>query len=182
MRKLLIMGIGKDKPGIVRDVSEILYRAGASLEDSSMTILEGNFAMIMIASVPGKNRLQSFNSLFAALRKKLHLTIDVTELKEKPKVGPVLHQGKPFVVTVLGKDKPGIVYRVSSLLACYHVNITDLNTKVIGREGGKNVYAMVLEVEFPPKVSSALIEGKLKKLSRVLRTEILLRAIESITC
>ncbi len=182
MKKILIMGIGKDKPGIVRDVSEILYRVGASLEDTSMTILEGNFAMIMIASIPEKKRVQSLDSLFVSLRKKLRLTIEVTELKETPKVGPVLHQGRPFVVTVLGKDKPGIVYRVSSLLARHSVNITDLNTKVIGREGGKNVYAMVLEVEFPPKADLSLIEKKLKGLSRALCTEILLKAIESVTC
>ena len=42
--------IGKDRPGIVADTAEILFRLGCNVEDSSCTILGGNFAMILIIS------------------------------------------------------------------------------------------------------------------------------------
>nr|WP_279384415.1 ACT domain-containing protein [Geotalea toluenoxydans] len=33
--------ISKDRPGIVADISEVLYRLGCNLEDSSCTMLGG---------------------------------------------------------------------------------------------------------------------------------------------
>ena len=39
---------GKDKPGIIARVTGVLFEAGANLEDVSMTILEGELAMILI--------------------------------------------------------------------------------------------------------------------------------------
>lgn len=183
MKKIMVMGIGKDRPGIVSEVTRILYGLGASIEDSSMTILEGNFAMIMIVAVPKAKLVVGVRKLLEPLKKKLQLTVDVEELQEKPKVGPSLHKGIPYIASVLGEDRPGIVHRVSSLLAKERVNITDLNTKVIGREGGRNVYAMVLELEIPAKGGrAAKVEKALRKLGRSLRLDISFRAIENITC
>ena len=42
--------ISKDRPGIVADISEVLYRLGCNLEDSSCTMLGGDFAIILIVS------------------------------------------------------------------------------------------------------------------------------------
>ena len=79
----------------------------------------------------------------------MSLVIFIKEIKyritrgEKHKSGTV-----PWVVSVLGKDKAGIVYRVSKLLADSNLNITDLNSKIIGR-GSKTAYALILEVDLP---------------------------------
>ncbi len=45
-RFFAITAIGKDRPGIVAGVSKALYDLGTNIEDSSMTILSGEFAMI----------------------------------------------------------------------------------------------------------------------------------------
>src|SRR5512144_1513233 len=42
--------IGKDRPGIVAGATEVLYRLGCNIEDSSCTMLGGEFAMILIIS------------------------------------------------------------------------------------------------------------------------------------
>ena len=42
--------ISKDRPGIVADVTEVLYRLGCNIEDSSCTMLGGDFAIILIVS------------------------------------------------------------------------------------------------------------------------------------
>src|SRR5512140_3440912 len=42
--------ISKDRPGIVADTSETLYRLGCNIEDSSCTMLGGDFAMILIVT------------------------------------------------------------------------------------------------------------------------------------
>ena len=162
------------------DVTGILYRHHCSIEDSSMTILEGNFAMIMIVAMPKKSSLGSFQRDLKSLERKLGLLVSVRELKEQPRVGPILHKGKPFILSVLGSDKPGIVHRVSKLLAKRRINITDVNTKVIGREGGKNAYAMVLEVELPPSIQLSRLAQELKQLGKKLKVTIKLKPLETL--
>jgi glycine cleavage system transcriptional repressor len=52
------------------------------------------------------------------------------------------------MVSVYGADKPGIVYRVTDALARLGVNITDLNSRLIG-EDSDPVYALQIEVQAP---------------------------------
>ena len=181
MHKVVLSAIGKDKPGIVSAVTGILYRHGASIEDSSMTILEENFTMIMIVSLPGKTTVEAFAEDFRRIEKKTGLLVSLATPKQKPHVGPARPQGKPYMLSVLGSDKPGIVHKVSKLLADSKVNITDLNTKVIGREGEKNVYAMVIEVEIPASLPPATLQSKLSRLAKSLKVDISSRPIETLT-
>ena len=51
---MVITVTGKDRPGIISSLTEALYRSRGNLEDASMTILEGEFAMIFLAEL--KNR------------------------------------------------------------------------------------------------------------------------------
>jgi glycine cleavage system transcriptional repressor len=124
--------------------------------------------------------LASFKKQFQSLQKRLGVSLVARELKEKPTIGPEIHQGQPHIISVLGKDRPGIVYHVSQLLAAHGVNITDVNTKVIGREGGRNLYAMVLEIEIPSPRAQSKVEAELKALGKRLKLDVNLRAIESL--
>ena len=47
-----LTAIGKDKPGIVAAVTKALYELKCNIEDSTMTILHGQFAMILIVKPP----------------------------------------------------------------------------------------------------------------------------------
>ncbi len=44
--------IGRDRPGIVSQVTEILFQQGFNIADSSCSILGGQFSMILIISNP----------------------------------------------------------------------------------------------------------------------------------
>jgi len=134
-----------DRPGIIAAVTGVLFDQGCNLEDCSMTILSGHFAMTLLARGDGVTADQ----LDAALRKAvepLGLTAAVRAVDEE---GGEEVVGTAHMVAVYGADKPGIVHRVSTLLAGLGVNITDLNTRVIGDDANP-VYAMHLEVTVPP--------------------------------
>ena len=47
---ILISVFGRDRPGIVANVSRVLYRSGGNIEELSQTAIKGQFAMILIAS------------------------------------------------------------------------------------------------------------------------------------
>src|SRR5688500_19856322 len=50
MTSLAITVVGHDRPGIIAQAADVLSRCGMNLEDSSMTLLRGHFAMTLICA------------------------------------------------------------------------------------------------------------------------------------
>jgi glycine cleavage system transcriptional repressor len=71
-------------------------------------------------------------------------------------------EGEPYIVSVYGSDHPGIVHRISTVLADHSVNITDVNTRVIGEEDDP-VYAMLLEVTLPRSLDPKELDSRLQE-------------------
>ena len=80
---------------------------------------------------------------------------------------------------MLGADQPGIVFRVTQLLAELECNIIDLYTRMLGTVD-KPVYSMVIEVETPnhPDLLQRL-QHRLTQLEQHLSIEINLRPADS---
>jgi glycine cleavage system transcriptional repressor len=171
-----ITAIGKDRPGIVAGVSKALYDLGTNIEDSSMTILSSEFAMILIVSTKENVDASHFESRFKELTSKIGLFISIKELDES-EIPSKKSTGVPYIISVIGTDKPGIVYRVSELLASKGINITDLNTKVIPGETAP-VYTMILEVDVPQYIDVTLLEDEFSILEKEMAIDISIKELE----
>ena len=70
MKKTIVLtAVGQDRPGIVANVSKILYETDCNIEDSSMTILKGDFAMILIISLPKELNVTELDSVTLIVEK-----------------------------------------------------------------------------------------------------------------
>ncbi len=171
--------LGNDKPGIIAGVTKALFREGCNLEDISMTVLEGELAMIMVVSLDQKARGR-LEKIFSDLCKKQGLDFFWKDLKKKKAGGPTHPQGsKTFLISAIGRDRTGIVYKISQVLARFRINITDLNSKILGK-GTKSLYAMVLEADVPAGFKISKLEKAFKQLARFLKIEINVRPFERI--
>ena len=166
--------IGRDRPGIVSQVTEILYRLGCNIADSSCSILGGQFAMILIIAHPQYTDRESFDDAFDPLEE-AELSVFLRTLKPGGETHPAL-VGEICMVSVYGSDKPGIVYRISKELGDRQVNITDLNTKLIGTEE-RPVYVMMLEAVLPEEMSCEDLEKTMSSLKDELQVDISVRPI-----
>ena len=83
------------------------------------------------------------------------------------------------MISVYGSDKPGIVYRVAQILGEHQVNITDLNTKLVGTEE-RPVYVMVIEAALPEGVEEDDVNGWLSPIREELQIDITVRAIPTV--
>lgn len=178
-QNIVITALGKDRPGIVAAVTQVLYEAGCNLEDSSMTILEGEFAMILVASLPEGIQIESLNKKFEGVRKNLGLSISLKAMSREEtqtKKSPL----QPQMISVYGLDQSGIVYRVAELLAKEKVNITDVNTKRV-LDGKSHLYMMMLEVEPPSGANLQDLQTKLEALGKELAITVTLHPIETPT-
>ena len=174
MQHFALTIIGRDRPGIVSQVTEILYNLGCNIADSSCSILGGQFAMILILAHPEYTDRESFGDAFAALEE-AELSVFLRTLKPGGEIRPDI-DGEICMISVYGSDKPGIVFRVSKELGARSVNITDLNTKLIGTEE-RPVYVMMLEAVLSADMSVEDLEEIMDGLKDELQVDISVRPI-----
>lgn len=174
MKRYALTAIGRDRPGIVAGVTKVLFKHGCNIEDSSMTRLEDEFAMILIMSMADWEKSASLANALKKAGSEMGLTIHFKEIGEK---APVKGPESNYIITLHGADAPGIVYRVAEALSRKGVNITDLETKIVGEE--KKIYIMVMEVYSPGEVGIKGLEGELKALGESLGVTIRLKSVEA---
>ena len=63
--KAIVTVLGKDKPGIIAEISGCLYRYNINILDITQTILSGYFTMVMMVDLSGANA--PFGDVAAAL-------------------------------------------------------------------------------------------------------------------
>ena len=51
-RWYVVSAIGRDRPGLVSELAKLVLEADANLEDSRMTILGSDFAVLLLCSSP----------------------------------------------------------------------------------------------------------------------------------
>jgi glycine cleavage system transcriptional repressor len=171
--------ISKDRPGIVADTSEVLFRLGCNIEDSSCTMLGGDFALILIISHEAPFSKSRLSDEFKALQERTGLVVNLRTLHED-ELAPVKDEGELCLISVYGSDQPGIVYRVTRALADSKVNITDLNTRLIGTKEAP-VYVLMLEAILPPGMTVDSTSQMLEFLRTELNVEIGVRAITPVS-
>jgi glycine cleavage system transcriptional repressor len=161
VKRGVVWTLGADRPGIAAAITGPLLELGANLEDTSMTILSGQFAMVLVVELPDEVELDDLEAALAEPAARLDLGLAVRPVGE---ITPRPIPGPHCVLSVYGADQPGIVHRVVTLLADAQVNITDLATRVIG-EPEDPVYAMVLEVILPADLALDDLQGRVATLA-----------------
>jgi glycine cleavage system transcriptional repressor len=145
--------LGADRPGIVAGVTGALFTHGCNLEDSSAAVLHGHFAMVFVVSAPPGTTGDELRDEVAGVAGDLGVTVHVTEIGAEL---PARDERPLWSLTLYGADRPGIVHRVTSVLADRGVNVVDMRTALVG-----DLYVMELEVALPADVEGGALEAAL---------------------
>jgi glycine cleavage system transcriptional repressor len=167
MTRFAVSVFGRDRPGIVAAVTGVLAEAGCNLEDTSMTILRGHFAMMLVVSGPEGAGAADLAAGLAPVAGRLDLQVSVRPVTDQ--VTAAAGGGARYAAAVYGADRPGLVARISEALAAHQVNIVDLQTRVVGEPDP--VYAMHFELEVPPGAAD-LVEADLRAAAAELGVEV----------
>jgi glycine cleavage system transcriptional repressor len=145
-----------------------LSRCGMNLEDSSMTLLRGHFAMTLVCA--GEADAAQVES---ALEPLVNGSLDVTvrEVPEEPDLPPL---GSTYLVTVHGADRLGIVARLAGVIAEAGGNITDLTTRLSG-----TLYVLLAEVDIPRSTDVEALQARLAEVSAELGVDATMRLLEN---
>jgi glycine cleavage system transcriptional repressor len=160
--------LGHDRPGIIADTTDRIAGLGLNLEDSTMTLLRGHFAMTLVCS--GDASPADVEQALAPLGADGALTVTVREVPPEQPQAPL---GSSWVLTVHGGDRPGIVSAVTREVARVGGNVTDLTTRLAG-----DLYLLVAELDLPAAVDTDALTGALRSVAEQLGVGVTLRAAE----
>ena len=122
MSEFAVTAIGRDRPGIVAAVSGALLELEGKVEDTQMSILRGQFAVMLLVQVPDDVDQPSLADRLGTVRDELGLeAVTVVPVGAGAETVRQTH-----VVSVYGADSKGIVHSISAALAGHGVDITDL--------------------------------------------------------
>jgi glycine cleavage system regulatory protein len=166
---LVLTLIGRDQPGLVRNVASVIAAQGGNWLESRLCRLGGEFAGIV--------RVEVERAKAAALTEALQTVagLRVTVHAEDGAAGAA-----PLATAALdlvGSDRPGILREVSAVLAAHGLNVEDLATeRVDAPMGGGKLFQLRALAGVPAGVELAKVRADLEKLAADLMVELKLEA------
>jgi len=158
---LVLTAVGPDRPGLVRAISSVVLGAGASVEDSRMAILGGEFAFIVLVS-GGESAVTRVERELASLEAELGLRFLFKRTKPDAQ-----RRASHHVLHVSGVDRPGIVHAVTDLLAKRTVNVASLESNLtFAPDSGTPLFVLEAALQVPSEVTLAELERELAELAQ----------------
>ena len=161
--------LGQDRPGIIAAVTGALADLGGNIEDSSMTLLRGHFAMTLIVSADVEP--MEIEAALAPVAQSMGL---IVAARTVPTDHGIAVGGTHHLLTVHGGDRSGIVSAITDLVARRGGNITDLTTRLAG-----DLYVLVAELDLPQDTDTDALASELAKVANSLGVEASLRVAEA---
>lgn len=134
----LISIIGRDRVGVVSDVSGYLFDIGANLADGSYAVLGEGFEFSCVATFNENADLTEIQEGLSRLETLEDARITITPFAfgaERGETANITH-----VVEITGGDRPGLIARMSEVLMDYNANIVRMSSKRAIDDAGNAQY------------------------------------------
>ncbi len=183
---VVITGVGRDRVGIVAELTAVLFKSGCNLLDSSMTLLRGEFAIILMASLGSAVGIKELQEELLRVQEKMSFTLQIRALSEDEleNAEKAFASGRIYIVSVYGADKPGIVANITARLAELNFNITDVETTrtapaaTVSDSDAKSVFIMIIEGSAPAELSRARLENELRDIATSMGIDVTVQEME----
>lgn len=119
---LVISAIGEDRPGIVNDLAKCCADYQCNILDSRMTVLGGEFAVLMMVS-GSWDAIAKLESNLPQVARRLELMLHVKHTRQRAPGRTIAYS-----VNVVAIDHPGIVHEIAQFFSSRRINIEDLQT------------------------------------------------------
>jgi glycine cleavage system regulatory protein len=159
--------LADDQPGIINTVSKVLYDHGGGWTKSSMSSLEGQFAGILLASVPTEKADACVEQLQQLKSQGLHVTAHVSSGLSDAK------ETQEYLLDLVGNDRQGIVHDITSILTNHGVNVRNLETVAESASmGGGELFKARAELVVPSNTDIDALENDLENIANELMVDI----------
>ncbi len=130
--RFVISVLAPDCVGIMKNITSAVSDMGANIDGISQTVVEGYFTVILTASFPQALTADEVHrAVCGHFNDPQNISILVrpfTERKRPAAPGKI----NRYILTVSGRDRPGILKTLTVFLAAKHINIEDLYFRLQG--------------------------------------------------
>jgi glycine cleavage system transcriptional repressor len=168
LKNIVLTLTGRDKIGIVGNVTSVIVKRNGNVESSRMTRLGGEFAMLMLITLPDKG-FKNLDQDFQQLRADgYQVTLLQTEDDSKKYAGWL-----PYEIEVTGADQEGIIYDISNHLAAQGINIESMDTSSTPAPmSGTPLFMMKGVILVPPKLTFHIWSDALEEIGDKLNVSV----------
>ena len=165
---LVVSMIGADRTGLVDRVTAAIKAHRGNLEDSRMSVLGGEFAMVMLVSVPSDHR-QELLAQVGEVAQELDLVLSTKLTTPRRTTNDLV----PMTVHVRGMDHEGIVHEVVHALVEQGISVDALDSSLThAAHTGTPMFAMTLRLSAPASISMTTLQAKLATVADQLALDI----------
>ncbi len=169
--KFIMTAFGKDRPGIVAEIAEVIFENKCNLEDSNMGRLADEFTLILLLTGKGEALQDKLSQDCKRLEKEKDIFVFIRPLDYQ--IPEDTNGDSIRTIEVDGIDQAGIVYKVSKLLAAQHINIETLTSqKKYSPNSGTALYSMEIKVKLPGTITMDALDEHLDTLANELNVDI----------
>lgn len=171
---LVISALGKDRAGIIDQLSKTILEDGCNIADSRMTVLGGEFAILLM--VEGNwNTLSKLEEALPQLGERLGLTIISARTEERQTTQDLL----PYAVDVISLDHPGIVHHLASFFSQRNINIEDMSTSgYAAAHTGTPMFAVHMSVGIPSELHISALRDEFMEFCDSMNLDAVLEPIK----
>ncbi len=176
MSQLIVLSaIGTDRTGVVQDITKVILGCGGNIEESRMTTLGAEFAVLMLVS----GNWHTLNLLERGLEKLSgddSLTFAIRKTGERP----VSDDRMPYAVDVVSLDQQGIVFGLADFFAARDIEIADVATRrYSAAHTGAPMFAVQMAVNVPSSVHIAQLREEFLEMSDRLNLDAILEPVKN---
>ncbi|MBN2250462.1 MAG: phosphoserine phosphatase SerB [Candidatus Altiarchaeota archaeon] len=150
--------LGADRPGLVADITGKIADAGANILDIEQSVIRNLFSMFMLVDLSNTGVVAGeFSEKLAGMARALNVNITAAPFEgSADDIKPGTKNLES--ITIMGKDKPGIVAGISRAL--YEIGINIERIKMIARG---ELLAMEMLIDLKNKTSAEELRARLRK-------------------
>jgi glycine cleavage system transcriptional repressor len=170
MQKNFVLTVtGPDRIGIVERVTGLLCDQGGNVETSRMARLGGEFAMLMLVSMP-EGRIAGLDGDLAILAAEGYKVTTTATDRSDAGTRP---DWLPYRIEVEGADHEGIIHEVARYLSGRGINIESVESETTPAPvSGSPLFAMTAHVVAPPTLAGHGWEAGLDEIADRMNLEI----------
>ena len=159
---------------MVQDITKVILGCGGNIEESRMTTLGAEFAVLMLVS----GNWHTLNSLEKGLEKLSGddtLTFTIRKTGERPDKNDRM----PYAVDVVCLDQQGIVFGLANFFAARDIEIADVATRrYSAAHTGAPMFAVQMAVNVPATVHVAQLREEFLEMSDRLNLDAILEPVK----
>jgi phosphoserine phosphatase len=119
VQKLIAIAVfGEDKPGIIHAISGVLAENSVNIVDIEQTVIQGLFVMFIVGDVEKCDDIVGLKQKLNRKAEEIGLKIQISPFERRR-----LDEKNLYTLTVLGKDRIGIVHAITQILYKHGINI-----------------------------------------------------------